>query len=128
MEKIRAFLAARPERAQEIMNLNPSYVFFRILKDDQPIGAEGVALAPERSLAVDPAYVPLGAPVWLDTADAGGMPLRRLVVAQDTGGAIKGAVRGDFFWGAGDDAAREAGAMQSPGRYYLLLPKAADGE
>jgi membrane-bound lytic murein transglycosylase A len=123
MPSIRAWLAAHPDQAQQVMNANPSYVFFRRLPTDDAIGAEGVALTPERSLAVDPAFVPLGVPVWLDTTDGAGTPLRRLMVAQDTGGAIKGPVRGDFFWGAGDNAAAQAGAMQSHGRYFLLLPK-----
>lgn len=121
MQKIRDWLKANPERSDEIMNLNPSYVFFRKIDGDGPIGAETVALTPQRSLAVDPAFVPLGAPLWLDTVDADNKPLQRLVVAQDTGGAIKGAVRGDFFWGSGDEAVRQAGAMQSKGRYYILL-------
>ncbi|MDR3450439.1 MAG: murein transglycosylase A [Alphaproteobacteria bacterium] len=123
MPGIRAWLAAHPDQAQQIMNANPSYVFFRRLPDNQILGAEGVALTPGRSLAVDPAFVPLGAPLWLDTVDGQGASLRRLMVAQDTGGAIKGPVRGDVFWGAGEDAAMQAGAMQSRGRYYLLLPK-----
>lgn len=123
MPAIRAWLKAHPDRAQEIMDLNPSYVFFRKLGNEGPIGAEGVVLTPLRSLAVDPDYVPLGAPLWLDTQDANGLPLRRLVIAQDTGGAVKGPVRGDFFWGAGKDAEDEAGSMQSAGHYYLLLPK-----
>ncbi len=123
MQKIREWLAAHPDRAQETMNTNPSYVFFKELKGDGPVGAEAVALTPLRSLAVDPAFVGLGTPLWLDTNDANGDAIRRLMVAQDTGGAIKGAVRGDVFWGAGKQAEAEAGAMQSKGRYYLLLPK-----
>jgi len=123
MQSIRAWLAAHPERAQEIMNLNPSYVFFHTLDGEGPVGAEGVALTPLRSLAVDPAFVSLGTPVWLETNTTDGAPLRRLVIAQDTGGAIKGPVRGDLFWGAGKDAEAQAGAMQSRGRYFILLPK-----
>jgi membrane-bound lytic murein transglycosylase A len=123
MPAIRAWLAAHPDQAQQVMNENPSYVFFRKLPEDKVVGAEGVELTPERSIAVDPSFVALGVPVWLDTTDGNGAPLRRLTVAQDTGGAIKGAVRADFFWGSGDAAAAQAGAMQSRGRYYLLLPK-----
>jgi membrane-bound lytic murein transglycosylase A len=123
MQKIRAWLTAHPDRAQEVMDFNASYVFFRRLKGEGPIGAEGVALTPLRSLAVDPTFVKLGIPVWLDTSDAQDAALQRLVIAQDTGGAIKGSVRGDFFWGAGKEAETEAGAMQSKGRYYILLPK-----
>jgi membrane-bound lytic murein transglycosylase A len=128
MQAIRAWLAAHPDRAQQVMNLNPSYVFFRRIEGDGPVGAEGVVLTSRRSMAVDPAYISLGTPVWLDTINPGGSPLQRLMVAQDTGGAIKGAVRGDFFWGAGDDAERAAGAMQSRGRYFVLLPKSADDQ
>lgn len=125
MEEIRAWLDVNPERAQGIMNLNPSYVFFRHLKGAEAVGAEGVELTPRRSLAVDPAFVKLGSPLWLDTQNADGAPLQRLMVAQDTGGAIKGPVRGDFFWGSDEEAAAQAGAMQSRGRYYILLPKGA---
>jgi membrane-bound lytic murein transglycosylase A len=83
-----------------------------------------VALTAGRSLAVDPAYMPLGAPVFLDTTDpVTREPLRRLMVAQDTGSAIKGPVRGDFFWGSGEPALAKAGRMKQQGRYYLLLPK-----
>ena len=80
-----------------------------------------------RSLAVDRRYIPLGVPVWLDTtapAPAGTVPLRRLMIAQDTGGAIKGVVRGDVFWGAGGRAEAIAGRMNSPGRYAVLIPRA----
>lgn len=122
MEKIRTWLAANPARAQKIMNENPSYVFFREIKGEGPVGAQGVALTPLRSLAVDPAFVPLGSMLWLETEKH-----NRLVVAQDTGGAIKGAVRGDLFWGHGEEAARGAGEMQEQGSYYLLLPKKAEG-
>jgi membrane-bound lytic murein transglycosylase A len=78
-------------------------------------------------MAVDPRFVPYGVPLWLDTTDllAGGAPLRRLVIAQDTGGAIKGPIRGDLFWGSGDAAGAGAGLMKQQGRWFLLLPKAA---
>jgi membrane-bound lytic murein transglycosylase A len=105
---------------------NASYIFFRILKRDGggPLGAQGVPLTPLRSLAVDRRFIPLGLPIWLETTDPRrpGTPLRRLMVAQDTGGAIRGPVRGDVFWGYGEDAAKAAGAMQERGRVYLLLP------
>lgn len=123
MPAIQAWLAAHPEQAQKVMNENPSYVFFRRLPNDDVLGAQGIALTPRRSMAVDTAFIPLGAPVWLDTVDARGVVLQRLMIAQDTGGAIKGVVRGDFFWGQGPEAAFQAGAMQSRGRYFLLLPK-----
>ncbi len=109
--------------AQKTMNLNPSYIFFRRLPGNDVLGAQGVALTPKRSLAVDPSFVPLGAPVWLSTMDGKGQSLQRLMIAQDTGGAIKGVVRGDFFWGAGTEAAEQAGSMQSRGRAVILLPK-----
>ncbi|HEU0117586.1 MAG TPA: murein transglycosylase A [Alphaproteobacteria bacterium] len=131
MQSIRAWLNNNPDRAQEIMDINGSYVFFRKLEDGTgPVGAEGVSLTPQRSLAVDPAFIPLGTPLWLDTQDSKGNALQSLMVAQDTGGAIKGAVRGDVFWGAGDEAAAQAGAMQSKGHYYVLLPQgvSVDGD
>ena len=102
-------------------------MFFRRLTGPGPIGASNVPLTPGRSLAVDRRLIPFGVPVWLDTIDAldDSRPLHRLMVAQDTGGAIKGAVRGDIFFGAGPDAAARAGRMNRPGRYFLLLPRAA---
>jgi membrane-bound lytic murein transglycosylase A len=134
MQAIRAWLRSHPEAAPELLRQNPSYVFFRELpapKDDLdgPPGAQGVALVPGRSLAVDRSHHALGLPLWLDAkqpaADgAGELPLQRLMVAQDTGGAIRGAVRGDVFWGAGPQAESIAGRMKHPGRYWLLLPKA----
>ena len=123
MQSIRAWLTAHPEHAQTVMNNNPNYVFFRVLKEDGPLGAEGVPLTPMRSMAVDSTYIPLGMPLWLDTADSHNEPLQRVMVAQDVGGAIKGPMRGDFFWGYGHDAEAQAGAMQSRGTYYLLLPR-----
>ncbi len=106
------------------MAMNPSYVFFRELDGPGPIGAQNIVLTPGRSLAVDPAFIALGAPLWLESEEPlSQAPLRRLVVAQDTGGAIKGPVRGDLFWGSGDAAGERAGAMKAQGRYYLLLPK-----
>ncbi len=123
MQSIREWLSQNPDRAADVMNLNPSYVFFKILKTTAPLGAAGVALTPRRSLAVDSAYIPLGLPLWLETETGSCEPLRQLMVAQDTGGAIKGPVRGDVFWGFGPQAEAEAGAMQSRGTYALLLPK-----
>ncbi len=125
METLKTWLRKHPGEAQALMRQNPRYVFFRILDGAGPIGASGVALTPGRSLAIDPGHLPLGAPLWLDTTWPGepGKALRRLVVAQDTGGAIKGAIRGDVFWGAGSEAERRAGTMRETGRYYLLLPE-----
>jgi membrane-bound lytic murein transglycosylase A len=124
MQAIRAWLARNPAEAAALMRENARFVFFRELTGDGPIGAEGVALTPGRSIAVDKALMPFGAPVWLATSQAL-PPLRamnRLVVAQDTGAAIRGAVRADFFFGAGAEAARQAGGMKRAGRYWLLLP------
>jgi membrane-bound lytic murein transglycosylase A len=122
---IRAWLADHPEDAQAVMNANASYVFFA-LRDSSlpgPLGALGVPLLPERAVAVDPAYVPLGVPVWLDTNLPGEeKPYRQLVFAQDTGGAIKGPVRADLFFGYGANAEAYAGRMRSPGTLYVLLP------
>lgn len=129
MQSIRRWLEDHPEQATELLHRNPSYVFFRELPGDGPIGSQGVVLSPGRSLAVDRKFLPLGIPVWLDaTAPAAGMegtdvPLQRLLIAQDTGGAITGPVRGDVFWGHGEDAADVAGRMKHPGRLWLLLPR-----
>lgn len=123
MPNVRAWLKANPEQGRVLMQQNPRYVFYRPIGGDGPIGSEGVPLTPERSLAVDPKFVPLGVPLFLDTVEPSGKPLRRLMMAQDTGSAIKGVVRGDFFWGPGEAAFEKAGRMKSPGRYWLLLPK-----
>lgn len=124
LQSIRAWLRENPGEQRRIMDRNRSYVFFREIAGEGPIGTQGVPLTPGRSLAVDPRLMPLGVPLWIDTADPldTARPLRRLVVAQDTGGAIRGAVRGDLFWGAGLDAEERAGRMRSPGRYHVLLP------
>ena len=124
MQSIRAWLETHPDKAADVMNINESYVFFRKLDGDGPLGAEGVALTPKRSMAVDRKKLPYGAPVFIDAAAPEGEGrLQQLMVVQDTGGAIKGAVRGDFFWGAGDEAAHNAGIMKSAGQAYILLPK-----
>lgn len=125
MQTIRAWLAQNPAETASVLNSNARYVFFRVLSGPGPVGAEGVPLTPGRSLAIDRRLVPFGAPVWLETRDAldDSRPVRRLMVAQDTGGAIKGAVRGDIFFGAGPDAAARAGRMNRAGRYFLLLPR-----
>lgn len=123
MQSIRAWLESHPDEAAEVMNVNASYVFFRKLGKDGPLGAEGVAITPHRSLAVDRRKIPYGAPIWIDTQDPDGKDLQRLMIAQDTGGAITGAVRGDVFWGAGSTAADKAGRMKSKGRAFILLPK-----
>jgi len=126
MQRIKRWIADNPGQARDIMGHNPSYVFFKENRGEGPIGAQGAPLTPGRSLAVDRKFIPLGTPIWLDLPYRGapGDRIQRLVVAQDTGGAIKGPVRGDFFWGYGDQAAQYAGRMKSRGEYYLLLPRA----
>lgn len=123
MPAIRAWLKAHPGEAPALMAENPRYVFFRLVQGDGPVGALNVVLTPGRSLAVDPHFLPLGAPVWLDTVDPDGARLQRLMVAQDIGKAIEGAVRGDIYWGTGEAAFDKAGRMNSRGSYYLLLPQ-----
>jgi len=128
MQGIQAWARANPGRLDELLNSNPSYVFFREVHDSKagPIGALGVPLTAERSLAVDVRSVPLGAPVFLATTRPNsGQPLNRLMLAQDTGGAIKGAVRADFFWGFGREAGEQAGKMKQSGRLWVLLPPEA---
>lgn len=114
------YLRENPEDGRELMRLNKSWIFFRVLTGDGPLGALEVPVRRETSVAVDPRFVPMGAPVWLDLDrdEADG-----LWVAQDTGGAIKGANRFDTFWGAGDDARLIAGGMSARGDALLLLPK-----
>lgn len=126
MDSIREWMAKNPGEAQSLMNLNRSYVFFREMPPAAgPEGAQGVPLTPGRSLAIDRAKIPYGVPVWVDTQPPlpGEAPLRRLMIAQDTGGAIRGAVRGDVFWGHGPEAERLAGPMKSRGRAWMLLPR-----
>ena len=113
-------------KLRDLLNSNPSYVFFRELPAGLPgpLGALGVPISAERSVAIDPKYVPLGAPIFLSTTQPNSqIPLKRLMVAQDTGGAIKGGVRADFFWGAGNEAGAKAGAMKQQGKIWVLLPK-----
>ena len=125
LQTIRAWLKANPHKAQEVMNKNASYVFFRELSDEGPIGGEGIPLTPLRSLAVDHSLIPYGVPFWIDVEhpDENALKLQRMMVAQDTGGAIRGAVRGDVFWGYGPQAEDLAGRMKSEGRYWALLPR-----
>ncbi|MBU2588391.1 MAG: murein transglycosylase A [Alphaproteobacteria bacterium] len=122
MQGIMAYIRDNPREGRDLMRLNKSWIFFSELRGDGPLGALGVPVRRESSVAADPAFVPLGAPVWLelDRAEANG-----LWVAQDTGGAIKGANRFDTFWGAGDDARALAGGMSGRGRAYVLLPREA---
>lgn len=123
MAEIKDWLRQHPEKAREIMNSNQSYVFFRqIPGQDGPIGGAGVPLTPQRSLAVDTRVLPYGIPVFVSAKQIH-LNYQRLMVAQDTGGAIKGAIRGDIFWGHGADAEQSSGGMQANGRYWVLLPK-----
>jgi membrane-bound lytic murein transglycosylase A len=125
---IKAWIAANPQRRQELFNANASAVFFReeALPDPSqgPRGALNVPLTPGRSLAIDPRFVPLGTPVYLATTRADSdIPLQRLMMGQDTGGAIRGEVRADFFYGIGRDAEEQSGRMKQRGAMWLLLPK-----
>jgi membrane-bound lytic murein transglycosylase A len=125
MQGIKAWAAANPKKLRPLLNENPSYVFFKIMPNtgEGPRGSLGVPISPRRSIAVDDRYVPLGSPVfisttWPNSADS----LSRLMMAQDKGGAIKGPVRADFFWGFGEDAAIFAGKMKQPLRVWVLIP------
>jgi membrane-bound lytic murein transglycosylase A len=126
MQGIKDWGQRNPDKLPKLLQTNPSFVFFRELPDqgEGPIGSLGVPLTPERSIAVDARAIPLGAPVWLATTRPNtSLPMQRLVMAQDTGSAIKGNARADFFWGFGDSAGEKAGAMKQAGRMWLLLPK-----
>ena len=123
-ETIQQWVRANPAEGRALLNHNPSFVFFRKIADldpgEGPIGAMGRSITPMRSVAIDPAHVPLGAPVWVEKDGAD--PMRRLMIAQDTGGAIKGAQRADLYFGTGADAGRAAGRIKDPGRMIVLLP------
>ncbi|WP_081885065.1 murein transglycosylase A [Paraburkholderia kururiensis] len=132
MQGIKAWARANPSRVDALLDTNPRFVFFREMPSSQgmaqggadgPVGALGVPLTPERSIAVDPSSIPLGTPVFLQTTrPMTNAPLNRLVFAQDTGTAIKGGVRADYFWGLGDEAGDLAGRMKQTGRMWLLFP------
>jgi len=132
MQGIKAWAKANPARVDALLDVNPRFVFFREMPaietmpaslGDGPVGALGVPLTPERSIAVDPSAIPLGTPVFLQTTrPLSNQPMNRLVFAQDTGTAIKGGVRADYFWGLGDDAGDLAGRMKQGGRMWLLMP------
>ena len=132
LQTIRSWLEKNPSQAIDLMQKNKSYVFFRevkplngtVLNNSGPVGASGVFLTPGRSLAVDRRHFSMGIPMWIDTTHpVTKQPLRRLMVAQDTGGAIVGPIRGDFFWGAGSQAREAAGRMKQTGQLYILLPR-----
>lgn len=134
LQTIRKWLHENPAEADAVMNTNASYVFFQPLKSDPndpdagPLGSQGVPLEPGRSLAVDRRFHAMGVPVWLETRDPMNVDrnFHRLMIAQDTGGAIRGPVRGDIFFGPGEDAALFAGHMNRPGQKYVLLPNTID--
>ena len=126
MQGIKNWARNNTDKLRDLLNSNPSYVFFRELPADLPgpLGALGVPITAERSVAIDPKYIPLGAPLFLSsTQPNSAKPLKRLMMAQDTGGASKGGVRADYFWGAGDAAGKQAGAMKQAGRIWVFLPK-----
>ena len=126
MQGIRAWLAAHPDRASALLDENPSYVFFCEIDAQSagPLGSLGVPLTATRSLAVDTRFVALGSAVWLvTTRPDDGAPLRRLMFAQDTGGAIRGVVRADFYWGSGREAGELAGRMRQPAQMWVLWPR-----
>jgi membrane-bound lytic murein transglycosylase A len=125
MQSITEWLRANPAEGREVMRTNKSYVFFRAIDGDGPIGGEGIALTPHRSLAIDRSLIGYGAPLYLSAnpVEKNDARIERLMVAQDTGGAIRGPVRGDVFWGYGQEAAHKAGLMQSRGRYWILVPR-----
>lgn len=129
MQGIKNWAQRYPEKLGALLAQNPSYVFFRELPNglSAPLGALGVPLTEAYSIAVDPRTVPLGAPVFLSTTYPNtSEPLNRLMLAQDTGGAIKGAVRADFFWGFGEQAGVQAGRMRQNGQMWVLFPKGAE--
>ncbi|MBL6685634.1 MAG: MltA domain-containing protein [Methylophilaceae bacterium] len=126
MQSIKAWAKKNPKKLQKFLNANPSVVFFRELEPGLPgpIGALGIPITAERSVAVDRKYIPLGAPIFLSTTwPNSSKPLNQLMMAQDTGGAIGGGVRVDFYWGQGDKAGQQAGRMKQDGKVWVLLPK-----
>jgi membrane-bound lytic murein transglycosylase A len=127
---IKSWAMANPQLVNDMLNSNPRFIFFTETKINSAdnntggaIGALGLALTPERSIAVDPNYIPLGAPVFLVTAHPNGGYIKHLVMAQDTGNAIKGSIRADFFWGSGEQAGVWAGKTNYSGKMWLLMPK-----
>lgn len=122
---VKNWLENNPQKAQAVMNLNKSYTYFKINQSEYVIGAQGVPLTPERSLAIDNEIIPYGTLMWLETQiidEVHKKPLKKLMVAQDTGSAIKGTIRGDIFFGNGDKAQDKAFKMNFQGKYYVLLP------
>jgi membrane-bound lytic murein transglycosylase A len=132
MDAMRAFFRANPDRTAELLQENASYIFFReivgLSPDLGPIGGEGVPLTAGRSIAVDTAFHGYGTPIFIDASVQSGPdharePFRRLMIAQDTGSAIKGPARADLFWGTGKEAGSTAGGIKAAGTFYVLLPR-----
>ena len=126
MPKIREWLKKNGDKAKANMLLNDRFIFHQIVKAEGPLGAMGLPLFAGRALAVDRSYIPLGSMMWLETTAPDGASLNKIVMAEDVGGAIKGGVRGDYFWGHGEQALEQAGRMNAQGRYYILIPKGAE--
>ena len=128
MQAIRAYFKSHPEKMNPMIHRNKSFVFFRVLDKQIALGAQGVGLTSGYSLAVDRQWLPMGIPIWLNTTHPDQTRqdkrvLQRLMIAQDTGGAIRGMVRGDVYWGAGQRAETIAGKMRNQGEYWFLVPK-----
>ncbi|PHH56550.1 murein transglycosylase A [Coxiella burnetii] len=134
LQGVRKWLLDHATEVNALLNCNASFVFFKLINNSGPLGTEKIVLTPERSLAVDKRYIPLGAPIWINTtsptnhSQEKATPYRHLLIAQDTGGGIKGVVRGDIYWGAGDKAEFIAGHMHNVGKYWVLLPKMPQSE
>ncbi len=126
MPKIRKWLEKNGKKAIANMQLNDRFIFHKIVDAEGPLGAMGLPLTAGRSVAVDKSYIPLGSILWLETTSPNGKDINKAVIAMDVGSAIKGAVRGDYFWGHGEEAFEYAGKMNSKGKYYLLIPKDAE--
>ena len=125
MVKIREWLEDNGNKAKKNMLLNDRFIFHKIVDAEGPIGALGVPLFAGRSMAVDRDFIPLGTIMWLESDSPDGK-IKKLVMAEDVGSAIKGAIRGDYFWGHGDDALEYAGKMNAKGKYFVVLPKDAE--
>jgi membrane-bound lytic murein transglycosylase A len=126
MTNIRKWLENNGDTAKKNMLLNDRYIFHRIVKADGPLGAMGLPLVAGRSMAVDRSFIPLGSMLWVETTAPHIGALQKLVMAEDVGSAIKGGIRGDYFWGHGDEALEYAGKMNAEGRYYILIPKGTE--